>query len=314
MIKDTPITLPEGKRFAFSILDDTDDATVGNVKPLYDLLYELGLRTTKTVWASDCPEGSRLFFAGQTLKNNEYLEFVHELDDRNFELAWHCATMESSKRARTSSALDFFHSEFGYRPILHCNHGYNQENIYWGTKRYRNPLFRKIIKRVSKNQEQFEGEEETSPYFWGDLCKKHFKFVRNFTFSGLNTLKFDPNMPYHLTDRPYVNYWFSTTDVPDASHFIKLVSRKNIEQLSNDKGICIISTHLGKGYVNKGRINTDVRSTLEHLAGLNGWFVPVSEILEFLLHNKSTGQISRLGQLGLEWRHLVDHARTRFSL
>lgn len=314
MGKIAKITLPEGKRFAFSILDDTDDATVGNVKPLYDLLYELGFKTTKTVWASDCPEGSRLFFAGQTLQNKEYLEFVHELDDRNFELAWHCATMESSRRARTTSALDFFRDEFGYYPTLHCNHGHNQENIYWGTKRYSNLLFRQIIKLASKHQEQFTGEDESSSYFWGDLCKQHFKFVRNFTFSELNTLKFDPNMPYHLTDRPYVNYWFSTTDVPDVSHFIKLVTRERIEQLSTDKGICIISTHLGKGYVNKGKIHPDVRSTLEHLAGLNGWFVPVSEILEFLLQNKSTGEISRLGQLGLEWRHLVDHARTRFSL
>lgn len=52
---------PEQKRFAFSILDDTDDATVENVKPVYDTLMEYGFRTTKTAWPLDCPEGSAIF-------------------------------------------------------------------------------------------------------------------------------------------------------------------------------------------------------------------------------------------------------------
>lgn len=38
-----------GKSFAFTIIDDTDEATVANVKPIYDLLAELGIWTTKTV-------------------------------------------------------------------------------------------------------------------------------------------------------------------------------------------------------------------------------------------------------------------------
>ncbi len=41
---------PGGHKFAFSIFDDTDWATVENVKPVYDLLADLGMRTTKSVW------------------------------------------------------------------------------------------------------------------------------------------------------------------------------------------------------------------------------------------------------------------------
>ena len=305
--------LPEDKRFAFSILDDTDDSTVENVKPIYDLLHELGFRTTKTVWAANCPEGSRLFFAGQTLQNRDYLNFVLELKQRNFELAWHVATMESSKRARTIEALEFFYNEFGYYPKLHCNHGHNLENIYWGTRRYRNPLFRQIVRTVNKQLDQFVGEDESSPYFWGDLCKQHFRFVRNFTFSELNMLKCDPHMPYHLEDRPYVNYWFSTADAPDVTRFNQLLTKDKLDQLSNERGICIISTHLGKGFVRNGRVDKDVRSTLEYLAKLDGWFVPTSDILELLLKQGSNGKISRLGQLGMEWRHLLDHARQRIK-
>ncbi len=59
---------PENKRFAFSIVDDTDDSTLHNVKPVYEKLQEYGFRTTKTVWPLDCPEGSRLFLAGETLQ------------------------------------------------------------------------------------------------------------------------------------------------------------------------------------------------------------------------------------------------------
>ncbi len=92
---------PNGKNFAFSILDDTDDSTVQNVRPIYELLAELGIRTTKTVWTLESSQPSRRFFAGDTLQKAGYLEFVHELVERGVELAWHCASMESSSRFRT---------------------------------------------------------------------------------------------------------------------------------------------------------------------------------------------------------------------
>ena len=44
------VAWPDGKLFAFSIIDDTDLSTLENVRPVYDYISELGLRTTKTVW------------------------------------------------------------------------------------------------------------------------------------------------------------------------------------------------------------------------------------------------------------------------
>ena len=44
------IQLPENKKFAFTIIDDTDDAFCNNIVPIYDILYENKLKTTKTVW------------------------------------------------------------------------------------------------------------------------------------------------------------------------------------------------------------------------------------------------------------------------
>lgn len=41
---DVGLPFPDGKRFVFTIIDDTDVATLSNVKPVYDLLHECGLR------------------------------------------------------------------------------------------------------------------------------------------------------------------------------------------------------------------------------------------------------------------------------
>jgi hypothetical protein len=44
------ITWPEGKRFAFTVFDDTDGMTMLNGPPIYDFLADLGFLTTKSVW------------------------------------------------------------------------------------------------------------------------------------------------------------------------------------------------------------------------------------------------------------------------
>ena len=123
---------PDGKRFAFTIVDDTDVATVANVKPMYDLLHDLGLRATKTVWPVACPEGSRDFSSSQTLEDPDYRAFAVDLQRRGFEVTWHGATMETSPRARTIAGLQRFNEIFGAYPRIHLNHAYNRENVYWG--------------------------------------------------------------------------------------------------------------------------------------------------------------------------------------
>lgn len=39
------ITFPDGKSFGFTVFDDTDSATVEKIKPVYDYLYSLGIKT-----------------------------------------------------------------------------------------------------------------------------------------------------------------------------------------------------------------------------------------------------------------------------
>src|SRR2546426_8592095 len=112
---------PGGKRFAFTIMDDTDVSTVDNVRPVYRLLERLGMRTTKTVWAAGCPEGSPNFGTSQTLEDADYCAFVQDLHRRGFEIAFHGATMETSPRGRTIAALERFRRTFGDYPRVHAN-------------------------------------------------------------------------------------------------------------------------------------------------------------------------------------------------
>ena len=224
--------LPPGKRFAFSVLDDTDDSTLENVQPLYSLLRQYGFRTTKTAWPLDCPEGSHNFFAAQTLQDKDYLRFVHKLVDDGFELAFHGATMESSSRERTLEGLEFLRSAFGHYPKIFCNHGQNRENLYWGSDRFQTRLLRALIRVLMRGEAvSYEGDQEGSRFFWGDICRDIIKYVRNLTFHRLNMLKANPPMPYHVASAPYIRYWFSTTDAPDVGAFNRVLSRHRIDQL-----------------------------------------------------------------------------------
>ena len=302
---------PQGKRFAFTILDDTDDSTLENVKPVYDALKSYGIRTTKTVWPVDCPEGSRIFFAADTLQRKPYLDFVRQLASDGFEIAFHGATMESSRRDRTTQALEFLKREFGAYPTLFCNHGHNRDNLYWGRKRFHTPAIRHLVGFLRKEEASYYlGDVEKTEYFWGDLCHRHIRYVRNWTFPCLNMLEVNPEMPYRLSGTPYVNSWFSTADAPDAGSFVRLLTRDNIDRLERAGGLCIVSTHLGKKFVKDGVLDPQVQRIFQVLSEKPGWYVPVSEMLDYLVHTQGKGlTLSPLKTAMLETRYLVNKLR-----
>jgi hypothetical protein len=79
------VTWPFGAKFAFSIFDDTDNATVANCKPVYDYLIEKGLLTTKSVWVYP-PRGGYL---GGSLSDPDYLKWVESIDSAGVEVGLH---------------------------------------------------------------------------------------------------------------------------------------------------------------------------------------------------------------------------------
>jgi hypothetical protein len=304
---------PHGKTFAFSILDDTDDSTLENVRPVYAAIKDAGMRTTKTVWPVGCPEGSRLFFAGETLENPEYLAFVHQLAREGFEIASHGATMESSLRERTLRGLELLKAEFGSYPRLFCNHGFNRDNLYWGAKRFQSLFFRVFLAHLpGRRSINYYGDEEESPYFWGDVARARIQYVRNFTFRRLNMMEVNPGMPYRLRGTKYVNYWFSTADAPDVDAFNRLLTLERIDKLERDGGVCIVSTHLGKGFVRNGKLDQRTEKIFGYLSGKPGWFVPVSELLDFLRQKQGGRELGNVARFKLECRYLLDQLQHAF--
>jgi len=124
---------PEGKRFAFTIVDDTDASTVENTKPVYDLLESCGIRTTKTVWPLGFTQ--KPHFGGGTLEDPDYRAWVLDLQGAGFEIALHGATDHPSTREETRRALDYFREVLGHDPRLHANHFGQAEGMYWGEAR-----------------------------------------------------------------------------------------------------------------------------------------------------------------------------------
>lgn len=306
-----PIEFPGGRRFAFTILDDTDDSTLENVGPVYERLRDLGFRTTKTVWPFGCAGRRSIYFAADTLERSEYLAFVHELVDSGFELASHGATMESSIREETQRSIDFFKREFGSCPRLYVNHGQNRENLYWGPKRFQSALLRWLYSQFG-DTEYFCGENPDTPYFWGDLALRDFEYVRNFTFRKLNMLHVNPEMPYACDGTPYVPFWFSTTDTPNARVFARRLTRPALEVLEDEGGVCIVSTHLGKGFAEGGRIRPEVDEIFRYLAGRPGYYVPVSELLDALRGQGRGARLEANEIWRLESRYVVDKIMDRF--
>ena len=93
-----PITFPGGKRFAFTICDDTDMARVETVAPVYRLLEELGLKAAKSVWPLPNRGAKSIYDTSHTLADPEYAAFISDLKRRGFEITYHGAGMSSSSR------------------------------------------------------------------------------------------------------------------------------------------------------------------------------------------------------------------------
>lgn len=295
---------PNGKRFAFTILDDTDVATVENVSPVYDLLHRLGMGATKTVWPVSSPEGSRDFSSSETLEDPQYRQFVRGLVERGFEITWHGATMESSTRERTFAALREYFDVLGSYPRIHVNHAGNRENLYWGAARLDSSLIRMLVGRFKQAAESsFEGHVESSPYWWGDLCARYITYARNLTTTDVNTARFNPSMPYRDPRRPLVPWWFSASDADDVDEFNALLHPKNQERLERVGGFCIVATHFGKRFAENGAVNPTTEALLTALARRRGWFPSTGQLLDWLRARREVDQSHGLLPAG-EWRRM----------
>jgi hypothetical protein len=139
--------------------------------------------------------------------------------------------------------------------------------------------------------------------FWGDHCKQKIQYVRNFVFADINTLKVCPEMPYHDPARPYVNYWYASSEGAKARSFIARLDDRNQDRLEAEGGACIMYTHFGLGFYEKNTLNPEFKRLMERLSKRNGWFVPVSTLLDYLISVKgsTTLNASQTKRLERKW-------------
>lgn len=297
------IDWPDGKVFAFTVFDDTDLATLENIVPVYALLEECGLRTTKSVWPLSGSQEST--WCGTTCEDSEYRNWLLQVRDHGFEIGYHMATHHSSVREQSIRGLNRFAEIFSDFPKVMANHSACRENIYWGDSRLTG-LHASIYNLLTRYRfkGRYRGHLDGDKFFWGDVCKERVKYVRGFVFPEINTLKACPIMPYHDPQRPYVNYWYASSEGSEVKSFSRCISEENQDRLEQEGGACIMYTHFAVGFVEHGQIDSRFSSLIKRLSRKNGWFVPVSVLLDYLLNTNGRHVITDRERKRLERRWL----------
>jgi hypothetical protein len=311
--------------FAFTVFDDTDNGTVENLTPVYDLLEELGFRTTKSVWPLRGDVGAKpaspsggsakrgeaglapTAITGQTLEDPEYLAFIRGLQAKGFEIALHNVQHGDATRERVELGLALYRELLGSDPKIHCNHSQNRENLYWGVDRLGFRPFRALLETARKVKrkpaDQFLGHVPGSEFFWGDIAKARIQYVRNFAFDEINLNRINPSLPYADPRTPYVNYWFSSTDGSEVNRFCHAIREDQQDRLEAEGGVCIMYTHFASGFVRDGRVHPQFERLMCRLASKRGRFIAVGELLDSLLEQRG-GKIPPRELRRMEWRWL----------
>jgi hypothetical protein len=64
-------------------------------------------------------------------------------------------------------------------------------------------------------------------------------------------------------------------------------------------------THFGSGFYQDGEINPRFKGLIERLSQKQGWFVPVSTLLDYIIKERGPHTISNLERFQLEWHWLM---------
>lgn len=297
-----PVAWPDGKQFAFTVFDDPDAQTCDAGRRVYDFLGDLGLRTTRGVWPGPTVRAPNS--PGETCENGDYLRHTQHLQRAGFEVGYHNATKHSSTRGETIRGLDRFREFFGRDPSAMANH-YNAEAIYWGQARVTPPIRTLYsIATFGRTSGVHFGHVERHPAFWGDVCKARVRYCRNFVYADINTLGACPWMPYHDPKRPWVSAWYASSEGSNVDRFTATLCEENQDRLEEEGGACIMYAHFGHGFVENGRLHSRFEQLMRRLSQRNGWFVPVSTLLDYLRSRQADPVITDDRRRSLESRWL----------
>ncbi len=298
----TAIPWPGGKQFAFTVFDDPDAQTVEDGKRVYGLLGDLGVLTTRGVWPGAPVRTPNS--GGATCGDAEYVRHTQALQAAGFEVGYHNHTKHSSTRPEVIAGLEAFKDYFGQDPSAMANH-YNAEAIYWGPARVTPPVRGMyILATAGRTASRHFGHVPGHESFWGDVCRERIRYCRNFVYSGVNTLAACPLMPYFDASRPYVKAWYASTEGSNAPRFLAALDEANQDRLESEGGACIMYTHFGHGYVENGKLLSRFVEVMKRLSRKNGWFAPVSIVLDYIRSRRGVTELTDRERRRLEIRWL----------
>lgn len=311
----SPVAWPGGHRFAVTVFDDTDGTTLATGRPVYDLLTSHGMRITKSVWplAPDRP----VSVGGDSCDDPDYLAWVLDLRDAGHEVGYHHASDHSSERDRTRRALDRFRELFGADPRVGADHAGNIESLAGGSDRLtgaRRAAYRTVERVRAPERPRFLGADPTSPWFWADLCRDRVTYWRGLTYATTDLFDVCPHLPYHDPVRPFVDQWFVSADAPRLDRLLSLLAPEHLNRLERRGGLCILYTHLGLDTSVDGRVDPRLAAAVEDLTRRDGWFAPVSEVLDHLRAVRGDHVLTDRERRRLERRWIADRLRVRDRL
>ena len=111
-------------------------------------------------------------------------------------------------------------------------------------------------------------------------------------------------MPYHDPRRPYVNYWFASSDGHNLEAFNRCLAEENQDRLEAEGGACIMYTHFALGFQEGRQLNPRFKQLMTRLAKKNGWYVRVAKVLDHLLTVNGHRQLTARQRRQLEKRWL----------
>ena len=113
-------------------------------------------------------------------------------------------------------------------------------------------------------------------------------------------------MPYKDNAKPYVNYWFASSEGNNSKEFNRCISNKNQDQLEEEGGACIMYTHFASGFCQNGKLSEQFKKQMERLSQKNGWFVPAFTLLEYLRKKNKELVINSKQRTKLERKWLIN--------
>jgi hypothetical protein len=163
-----------------------------------------------------------------------------------------------------------------------------------------------------RREPRYDGHVPGSDVYWLDLAPE-LRYVRSLTYAGVDLNRVTLRVPYRLRATPGIKAWFPSCDADNVEEFVALLSSENQDALERNGGVCILSTHFGKGFIRDGRVRPDVARALESLSKRPGWFVPVTPLLDHLAQQRGIAELSGAKLFRLEGLWFVHSLLRKFK-